>query len=163
MSAVVLRDADWRDIPAMAHLERVTFPEDAWSEASFWSELAQRPRRAYVVAVPEADVAGPGPLLGQAGIDLAGEVADVMTVAVDPAARGRGVGARLLQCLHERALASGAGGVMLEVRSDNTAALGLYLHRGYRTVRTRPGYYRSTGGAPPVDALVLRKELVGHE
>ena len=66
MSAAVLRDADWRDIPAMARLERATFPEDAWTEASFWSELAQRPRRAYVVAVPE------GTLVGVCGAGLVG-------------------------------------------------------------------------------------------
>ncbi|WP_238695157.1 ribosomal protein S18-alanine N-acetyltransferase [Ornithinimicrobium flavum] len=161
MSAVVLRDAHWRDIPAMARLERAAFPEDPWPEATFWAELAQRPRRSYVVAVTDGSE-DPDHLLGQAGLDLAGDVADIMTVAVDAAARGRGVGARLLDALHARALASGADSVMLEVRADNGAALGLYRRHGYRPVRTRPGYYRSTG-APPVDALVLRKELVGHE
>lgn len=160
---IVLRDADWRDIVAMVRVERAAFPQDPWTEASFWAELAQRPRRAYVVATAEEQVAGGGALLGQAGLDLAGDVADVMTVAVDPVARGRGLGAQLLGALHDRALASGARSIMLEVRADNAAARQLYLGRGYRVVRTRPGYYRSAGGSPTVDALVMRKELVGHE
>lgn len=159
----MLRDADWRDIPEMARVESAAFPHDPWAEASFWSELALRPRRSYVVAVgPDRSgtPGGPGgPLLGQAGLDLGGEVADVMTIAVDPAARGHGVGAALIEALHARALGSGATGVMLEVRADNEPARQLYGTRGYELVHTRRGYYR-TAEAPAVDALVLRKELV---
>lgn len=151
---VHLRPATWRDIPAMARLEQVAFAADPWDEASLWAELAQRPRRNYVVA--EAD-SGPG-LLGYAGLDLAGDVGDVMTVVVDPVARGRGVGALLLAHLHDLADAAGAGAMMLEVRADNDAARHLYDTRGYHLIHTRPGYYRG-GDGPAVDALVMRKEL----
>lgn len=157
--AVELREADWRDIPAMAEVERRAFGQDPWSEGTLWAELAQRPRRAYLVAGRPGTAAG-GELLGHAGLDLGGEVADVMTVAVDPSARGQGLGGRLLAALHERARGSGALSIMLEVRADNDPALGLYGTRGYTVVRTRPGYYRDVTGAAPVDALVLRKELV---
>ena len=61
----------WRDIPVLAALEPELFGADAWSEASWWSELAQRPRRSYVVAEDDGQVAG------YAGLDRAGEVADV--------------------------------------------------------------------------------------
>ena len=98
-------------------------------------------------------------LLGYAGLDLAGDVADVMTVAVDPRARGRGLGATLLDGLHARARDAGARSVMLEVRADNTSALGLYRPRGYEVVRTRGGYYRDPAGGPAQDALIMRKEL----
>lgn len=158
----MLREADWRDIPEMARVEQSAFPHDPWTEAAFWSELARRPRRSYVVAVEQPTAGAPGGpgsvLLGQAGLDRGTEVADVMTIAVDPAARGRGIGAVLLDALHERALACGAGGVMLEVRADNHAARELYRTRGYELLNTRRAYYR-TAGAPAVDALVLRKEL----
>ena len=161
-SGVALRDADWRDIPEMARVEAAAFPQDPWAEQSFWAELAGRPRRSYVVAVGPGMSGTPGgPLLGQAGLDLAGNVADVMTIAVDPAARGRGIGALLLHALHARALASGATEVLLEVRADNEPARQLYDTRGYELVHTRRGYYR-TAGACAVDALVLRKELVAR-
>lgn len=158
----VLREADWRDVAAMAQVERRAFADDPWTEHSLWGELALRPRRTYLVADSTGDGPG-GRLWGHAGLDLAGEVADVMTIAVDPDARGQGLGGRLLAALHERALAAGADAVMLEVRADNVAARGLYESRGYRTVSTRRGYYRDPGGAPPVDALVLRKELHTQE
>ena len=147
---VLVRPATWRDIPAMLQVEHAAFPEDSWDEAGLWAELAARPRRSYVVA------ARPGQAVpeGYAGLDVAGDVADVMTVAVHPAARGTGMGARLLGRLHELARDAGATSVMLEVRSGNDVARRLYATRGYHLVRTRERYYRSGE-----DALVLRKEL----
>lgn len=149
-----LREARWPDLSAMAELEARSFPVDAWTPATFWAEHAARPRRSYVVALD-----GAGVLRGYAGLDLAGDVADVMTLAVDPQVRGTGLGARLLEELHTRAAAAGASAVMLEVRGDNAPALALYTSRGYREVRTRHGYYRAVAGGPAVDAVVMRKEL----
>ena len=148
---VVVREARWTDLPALAALEAEVFPDDAWSERSWWAELAGRPRREYVVAVADA---GDGPVLGYGGLDHGGEVSDVMTVVVAPAGRGTGAGRRLLTELEARAAARGAEHVMLEVRADNEAALGLYESGGYRVLSRRRGYYQSG-----VDALVMRKTL----
>jgi ribosomal-protein-alanine N-acetyltransferase len=149
-----LRDAGWRDLASMAALEARAFPVDAWSAGTFWAEHAARPRRSYVVAVDDA-----GEVAGYAGLDLGGEVADVMTIAVDPDRRRTGLGARLLEELHTRAGAAGASAVMLEVRADNGSARRLYATHGYALLRTRRGYYRAADGTSAVDALVLRKEL----
>ncbi|WP_371814271.1 hypothetical protein [Phycicoccus sp. HDW14] len=85
-SETVLRDARWTDLRTLAALEAELFPDDAWAEASWWAELAARPRRDYVVA------ADAGVLQGYGGLDHGGEVSDVMTVAVAPAARASGSG-----------------------------------------------------------------------
>ncbi|MGG5259448.1 ribosomal protein S18-alanine N-acetyltransferase [Phycicoccus avicenniae] len=155
LDTVVVRDARWTDLSGLAALEVALFPDDAWSERSWWSELAGRPRRDYVVAnaVPGADV--PADLLGYGGLDHGGEVSDVMTVAVAPAARGLGLGRRLLDELERRAGGRGAEHVMLEVRADNEPATSLYASSGYAVVSRRRGYYDQ--GA--VDALVMRKSL----
>ena len=154
MSAVTasddrLREARWTDVPALAALELELFPLDAWVEATWWSELAGRPRRDYVVV---ADAEG---LVGYAGLDHGGEVADVMTVAVAPRAQGTGLGGRLLGEMERRAAARGAASVMLEVRADNAAALALYEGSGYAVLSTRRRYYQPGD----VDALVMRKLL----
>lgn len=149
----VLREARWTDLPALAALEVELFVDDAWSEASWWSELAARPRRDYVV------LASGEAVLGYAGVDHGGEVADVMTVAVTPAGRGRGLGAALLAELERRAAGRGAGHVMLEVRADNEAARSLYDRAGYVLLSTRRRYYQPGD----VDALVLRKTLSGKD
>jgi ribosomal-protein-alanine N-acetyltransferase len=145
----VLRDARWADIAALAALEGDLFPHDAWAETTWWAELAGRPRRDYVVLTDGEGV------VGYAGLDHGGEVADVMTVAVAPRARGLGLGRRLLDELEARAVGRGAAVVMLEVRADNAAALGLYERSGYVVLGIRRRYYQPGD----VDALVLRKTL----
>jgi [ribosomal protein S18]-alanine N-acetyltransferase len=149
VSTPTLREVHWADIPVLAVLERELFAHDAWSEPTWWAELAGRPRRDYVVV---ADGDG---LLGYAGLDHGGEVADVMTIAVAPRAQGRGLGRLLLTALEERATARGAGHVMLEVRADNAAALGLYERSGFTVLSTRRRYYQPGD----VDAIVMRKSL----
>ena len=144
-----LRDVRWTDLPALAALETDLFAHDAWSERTWWAELAGRPRRDYVV------LTDPDGVLGYAGLDLGGDVADVMTIAVAPRAQGRGLGRLLLGELERRATARGAGHVILEVRADNVAARGLYEGAGYAVVSTRRRYYQPGD----VDALILRKAL----
>jgi ribosomal-protein-alanine N-acetyltransferase len=144
-----LRDVHWTDLPVLAGLERDLFGPDAWAEPTWWAELAGRPRRDYVVLADGRAV------LGYAGLDVAGDVADVMTVAVVPQGRGRGLGRLLLGELERRASARGVSHVVLEVRADNTAARALYEHTGYEQISTRRRYYQPGD----VDAIVLRKTL----
>jgi ribosomal-protein-alanine N-acetyltransferase len=146
-----LREVHWTDVPALAALEAELFAHDAWPEATWWAELAGRPRRDYLLLTDDEGV------LGYAGLDHGGEVADVMTVAVAPRAQGRGLGRLLLDELERRAAARGAAHVILEVRADNAPARALYDRSGYTLVRTRRRYYQPGD----VDALVLRKSL--HE
>ncbi len=83
--AVRLRSVRWPDLARLAELDAGLFAHDAWPEATWWAELAGRPRRDYVLAE-----GAQGEVLGYAGVDLGGDTADVMTVAVVPAARRRG-------------------------------------------------------------------------
>ena len=87
---------------------------------------------------------------------LAGPEVEVLTLAVHPEARRRGLASRLLQRLETEAAARGAEDCFLEVAATNTAARALYAKQGYIVVGRRPSYYRHAPAAP-VDALVLRK------
>lgn len=147
-----MRDLHWTDIETVTVLEHELFPDDAWSPPSLWSELAARPRRSYVVE-QDAD----GEVVGYAGVDLGGEVADVMTMAVASRAQGRGLGRRLLEELVSRAEADHAAYLMLEVRADNEPARNLYATRGFETLTVRRRYYQPGD----VDAHVLRLALAG--
>ncbi|HET7474970.1 MAG TPA: ribosomal protein S18-alanine N-acetyltransferase [Dermatophilaceae bacterium] len=147
--APTLRELAWPDIALLAELEPVLFPDDAWSAATWWGELALRPRRQYVVAELG------GQLLGYAGLDAAGETADVMTIAVVPQARRSGIGEALLHWLTHQAVASGAAYLMLEVREDNLSARALYERNGFQLLRVRRRYYQPGD----VDAFVLRRAL----
>jgi ribosomal-protein-alanine N-acetyltransferase len=89
---------------------------------------------------------------------VTGPEAELLTLAVDPLARRRGIGRRLVVAFEAAAAARGAEEVLLEVAVTNVAARALYGGLGYIRVGRRPGYYRATG-VPPVDALVLRRLL----
>lgn len=146
-----LRDLHWSDIDELVALETELFPDDAWTAASLWAELAARPRRSYVVARDDAD----GELSGYGGVDLGGEVADIMTMAVATHHQGRGLGRQLLDELVARAAADHAAYLMLEVRADNDAARKLYESRGFDTLTIRRRYYQPGD----VDAHVMRLTL----
>lgn len=148
-----VRPVAWTDIPDLVRLEGEAFPDDAWSEASWWGELAGRPRRDYLVVEREGELAAYG------GIDHGGQVADLMTIAVAPGHRGTGIGGELLTHLEERAAAGGAESLMLEVRADNEPARTLYDRRGYDVLTVRRSYYQPGN----VDALVMRKMLTQKE
>jgi len=144
-----LREMTWRDIAALTALEPALFADGAWSARSWWAELAARPRRSYVVAEQS------GTVVGYAGVHCGGEVADVMTIAVAPAAQGQGLGAVLLHWLIAEAQQAGAEHLMLEVRADNRVAQRLYAATGFATLSVRRKYYQPGD----VDALVMRMHL----
>lgn len=141
-----LRPLHWTDIPELARVEAQLFGAHAWSEPTWWAELAARPRRSYVV------LPGGGDIRGYAGVDLAGESADVMTIAVAPAYQGQGLGRVLLNTLVAEAAGSGAQALFLEVRADNAGALRLYAGAGFERVQVRRRYYQPED----VDAVVMR-------
>jgi len=147
---VTIRKVEWTDLDTLANLELELFAEDAWSVETWWAELAGRPRRDYVVAV-----AADGSIAGYAGLDLAGDVADIMTIATVPVHQRRGIGRMLLDELVLRAVAHGAEAIMLEVRADNAAARNLYGRRGFDVISVRRRYYQPGD----VDALVMRRLL----
>lgn len=84
--------------------------------------------------------------------------AEILTIAVLPAARRRGVASGLLAELEGDLAQNGARYLYLEVAEDNAAALALYYSRGYRETGRRTGYYAAASG-PATDALILSKNL----
>lgn len=66
--------------------------------------------------------------------DLDTAIAEVKSMYVAPAARGRGLGRRLLRRLEEIAGAHGCRAVRLDSASHMTAAIALYRGLGYREI-----------------------------
>ena len=85
----------------------------------------------------------------------AGE-SEILTLAVAPQARGKGLGRALLQAAISKARLMGAETMFLEVGVENPAALALYAGLGFAKVGSRKGYYSGT------DALVLRLPLAAN-
>jgi ribosomal protein S18 acetylase RimI-like enzyme len=66
--------------------------------------------------------------------DLDTDVAEIKSMYVAPAARGRGLGRRLLERLETIAVADGCRAVRLDTAAHLTAAIALYRGRGYREI-----------------------------
>jgi ribosomal-protein-alanine N-acetyltransferase len=87
-----------------------------------------------------------------------GGEAEILTLAVAPWARRRGVGAALVEAVAVHAGAAGSKALFLEVAADNEAAVGVYLKTGFKQAGLRRAYYQRPGAAA-MDALVLRRAL----
>ncbi|WP_250563901.1 ribosomal protein S18-alanine N-acetyltransferase [Sphaerisporangium fuscum] len=151
-AAATLRQMTEGDLPMVMHIERTTFPFDAWSEGMLRGELADQPRtRHYVVAV-----AGDGRIVGYAGLAAAGDQADVQTIAVISEWRRSGVGTAMLKELLAEAVRRGATAVFLEVRADNPPAQAMYERFGFERIGLRRDYYDDG-----TDAIMMMKKLNG--
>ncbi|MBP3977639.1 ribosomal protein S18-alanine N-acetyltransferase [Microbacterium sp. BLY] len=150
---MTLREARPDDLDAVMAIEDRSFPTDAWSRETMASELSS-PHGRYLVD-EEA-----GAIIGYGGVRaLQGSPdADIQTIALDRAFRGRGRGRALLHALLRAAAARGAREVFLEVRADNPAAENLYRSEAFEEIGRRPRYYQPDD----VDAIVMRRDLRRH-
>ncbi len=89
---------------------------------------------------------------------LAADEAEILTIAVESASRGKGVGRALLAENLRQAANAGARAMFLEVDRGNAPALALYKRLGFVAVGERAGYYRRKDGVRET-AIVMRKAL----
>jgi ribosomal-protein-alanine N-acetyltransferase len=83
---------------------------------------------------------------------------EILTLAIAPWARRRGLASQLVEAVAAEARRRGAATLFLEVAADNAAARGLYGRLGFEEAGLRRAYY-ARAGAPAADALVLRRTL----
>jgi ribosomal-protein-alanine N-acetyltransferase len=123
--------------PVLAHIAALSFPDaaSAWSEQGFAAELRRPITTAWVARDPHGRPVGY--LLGW---EVEGE-AQILSFAVEPDARGSGVGRDLLWRYLEELRRRGTRRVTLEVRASNTRARALYASAGLCQEGSRPRYY----------------------
>jgi ribosomal-protein-alanine N-acetyltransferase len=94
-------------------------------------------------------------IIGYAGVFAPGKAeADILTVGVVPEHRGKGIAKALMALITDWANTQGSTAMMLEVKTDNPEAIGLYESLGYSKLNVRKDYF----GAG-LDAQVMRLEL----
>ena len=145
-AAPVIADARQADAAAFSALHAQSFRR-GWSEPEFQQLLADRNVIAHRASSGRTCT---GFILSSL---VAGE-AEILSVAIAPAYRGRGYARPLLDTHLRRLAGLGARTVFLEVGEQNAPACRLYRRAGFREVGRRQGYYDSG-----VTALVLRRDL----
>ncbi|PTQ70528.1 GNAT family N-acetyltransferase/peptidase C39 family protein [Pseudomonas sp. GV071] len=148
----VFRPARHEDVAALLHLENQCFTHDRLSARSFhW--MLSRAHASLIVAQADGQLQGYALLLFHRGTSLA----RLYSLAIDPSARGQGLGAQLLARAEEQALAHDCAYLRLEVRTDNHSAISLYERSGYRQFAVLSNYYEDHG-----TALRLEKRIAQY-
>ncbi len=145
-----LRAMQTADLPAVYAIDQLAFPTPA-KPGTFEHELNQTnvPVGYQVLLADEV-------LVGYAGFWLqGGDEAHIVTIAIHPAWRRRGLGELLLLNLLYLARAAGAALATLEVRRSNLAAQALYEKYAFTLEGERRRYYRDTNE----DALIYTAVL----
>ena len=89
-----------------------------------------------------------------------GDETEILTIAVHPRARRRGIARHLIEYTARAAARCGARRLVLEVSAEAPGALALYRATGFEKIGRRAGYYTARGRDDRVDAFVLERVLV---
>lgn len=147
-----IRSAHTDDAAALAGIHAESFAH-AWDALTLESMLSDRSVCAHVMAgdAPE------GFIIARCVADEA----EVLTVAVAGAARGKGHGRLLLDASLAELVRRRIRKVFLEVEAGNSAALRLYAGAGFEKIGTRRGYYRQPDGSRR-DAVTMALDMAGR-
>ena len=126
---------------ALSHLHAQAFPHgERWGAAAMGLQLSLPGAFGWISARG-------GMVLAR----VAADEAEILTLAVDSAARRQGLGRALMGRAMHTAAGRGAASMVLEVAEGNAGARALYAGLGFAEVGRRRGYY--AGG---MDALIMR-------
>lgn len=145
-----LRRLTLDDLDALERLERVCYSVP-WSRSMFASELSKT--ESLSVGAVESD----GALVGYLILSRYVDAWHVMSVAVLPDHRRRGIASTLLEEVFAATHDDQLGGYTLEVRVSNAGAIALYERFGFRTQGVRRAYYTDNRE----DALIMWRDPDG--
>lgn len=127
----MIKNASIEDLATLVSISQKSF-QAPWSSASFEAELYKSMSRVYIYMSGEQSVAF---LI----IWVIGNEGEIVSLAVDPAWRGKGIAKKLIQ--HAFDSNKGAKKWSLEVNPNNTPAINLYKKFKFERQRTIKNYY----------------------
>jgi ribosomal-protein-alanine N-acetyltransferase len=144
----MIRAAGIEELPEIQEIEEACFQEDRYPPEVLAEMLAEE---GFETIIAESEE-----LLGSATVNYRkGMVAaQLVSIAVLPGHRGKGIAKALLVEAERRVRRRGAKKMVLQVNVLNVAAINLYLHHGYVLQGMIGSYY-----GPGKDAYFMDKEL----
>jgi ribosomal-protein-alanine N-acetyltransferase len=145
------------DLQAVMHINRICLPENYTD--MFFIDLHERFPETFIVAEENHELVGyimSRIEVGLSNFGLGGLVrkGHVVSIAVMPQSRRKGIASALIKAAMEGMISYKAKQIYLEVRVTNEAGVNLYKRLGLEITRTISGYY-SDGE----DAHVMSKKL----
>jgi ribosomal-protein-alanine N-acetyltransferase len=155
--AFTIRKFALNDLQSVMHINRVCLPENYADY--FFVDLYQRYPETFIVAEQDGEVVGYILCrieMGLSNFGLGGltKKGHIVSVAVLPQFRRKGIGEALINEAMRGMRLYRAKQCFLEVRMTNTPAIDLYKKLGFDVTRTIHGYY-----ADGEDAYIMGKKL----
>jgi ribosomal-protein-alanine N-acetyltransferase len=122
------------DLDRIMDIERASFGDEAY-DRNLFAEFFHKCGELFLVAEHDRRVQG------YMIACIRGEQAELVSVAVDPAARRRGAASALMESTLRRLRRRGIARVGLTVRVTNDQARAFYERYGFEKVRRAPRYY----------------------
>ena len=135
------------DIDRVLLVEHASFGKDAY-DRNLFAEFFHKCGGLFLVALHRSGVCG------YIVTCIRGDRAELISIAVDPAARGKGGASALLDATLRRLRRRPVSRFGLMVRMTNAPARAFYLKYGFRPLRTVRGYYEDGE-----DGLLMTKDL----
>ena len=148
--SAVVEAASLRDAPRLAQLHGASFHR-GWGEGEFEQMLRERNTLVHRLRLGRA-------VVGFAVSRIAADEAEILSIAVAPGQRGRGLSRDLLLTHLGHLAGRGVRTVFLEVEENNQPARRLYDRTGFAVAGRRERYYKEADGRE-LNALVMRRDL----
>src|ERR1700744_5214098 len=146
----VVEPASPRDVAAFAQIHHASFHR-GWGEDEFEHMLNERNTLVHRLRMGRKTI-------GFSVSRMAADEAEILSIAVAEAYRGRGLSNTLLLTHLGHLAGRGIRTVFLEVEENNQPARRLYQRAGFSVVGRRERYYRQSG-SEALDALLMRRDL----
>jgi ribosomal-protein-alanine N-acetyltransferase len=145
----VVEAATIRDAPRLAQIHGASFHR-GWGESEFERMLAERNTMLHRLRAGRRTI-------GFAVSRMAADEAEILSIAIDAAQRGKGLSYTLLLTHLGHLAGRGVRTIFLEVEENNQPARRLYERTGFNVVGRRDRYYRQDG--EQLNALLMRRDL----
>ena len=142
--------ATTRDAARLAQLHGASFAQ-GWGESEFETMLSERNTLVHRLRLGRKTI-------GFAVSRIGADEAEILSVAVDPSHRGRGLSGTLLMTHLGHLAGRGVRTIFLEVEENNQPARRLYDKGGFVVVGRRERYYKQPSGEQ-LNALLMRRDL----
>ncbi|MDX2374409.1 ribosomal protein S18-alanine N-acetyltransferase [Psychrobacter sp. PP-21] len=140
-------------IQAVANIEAIVQPQDAWSYQTLLELLNQDSINMLIVYAP--DKSAKSNVIGYCLYQMLFEQAEILRIGTHPDYQRQGVATQTIDKLHDVLQSNQVESLLLEVRADNHAAIALYEWQEFVVIHKRKGYYQSPH-QPAVDALIMQ-------
>ncbi|MGB9728714.1 MAG: ribosomal protein S18-alanine N-acetyltransferase [Thermoprotei archaeon] len=146
-----IRQARLSDLDSIYKIEVISFGYEAFSK-EFLLEMLFKFPEFFIVAEKDNKIIGYLSALIEGYFN---KTCHLLSIAVLPEYRNRGIGSLLLKHLIDLVKIKGIGSIILEVKKDNRPAISVYEKFGFKIVGYKHRYYRDGS-----DALVMKLKLV---